>query len=181
MSTSTSACMASVDGAEPVAAQIQIRRNDRVEWTNQPKPDPKWQYVDAAGHFHAYDHDGRSTPTLVDRHEHRECDGSCGGVCDGEGYDIVHSFCAICDEEIQPGMTPGPHSFMIEGLMDWEIVVETPLTKPGKVSIVVTAGQWELFGIAEPHRIDAGSDGGRTWLRGVSELGRRQRGTEAVA
>lgn len=168
----------SINGGEPVAAQLRITQERIDVSTNLPKPDPRWSFTDAAGHFHAYTEE-ETTPTLIVRMVHMPCDGSCGGVCDDEGYDATHYHCRICDEEIEPGTIPGPHYDTMPGLMSWEIAAMVPLNGRAGVSVRFepTAGAFEYFGVALPGEvtIQGGSDGitGRTMLHGVTELGRR--------
>lgn len=69
-------------------------------------PDPAWAFTDAAGHFHAYDSDGK-LPTLTRVLNHVDCDGSCGGVCDGAGYSRTEYQCPLCDEYVVPATRKG--------------------------------------------------------------------------
>src|SRR5258706_15982310 len=57
----------SINGAEPVEAQfaIEIERID-VTTLGHSEPDMAWEFTDSAGHFHAFDHEGK-LPTLVSR------------------------------------------------------------------------------------------------------------------
>lgn len=87
--------------------------------TSGPKPDPDWTFVDSASHFHA--RAGDEYPTLIKKAERRDCDGSCGGVCEGEGYGVTVYSCMLCRERIEPGMIPGPHYDTMPGLCDWEV------------------------------------------------------------
>ena len=68
-------------------------------------PDPAWEHTDSNGHFHAFAADGK-TPTLETYSVHIGCDGSCGGVCEGEGYDENRWKCAVCGEEVEPRFVP---------------------------------------------------------------------------
>lgn len=90
--------------------------------TNLPKLDCNWTFVDSAGHFHAVS--GGELPTLRHVLEHRECDGSCGGVCDGAGYHASVYFCTLCEERITPGTRPGPHFDSMPGRYDWQAQLE---------------------------------------------------------
>lgn len=69
-------------------------------------PDPAWTFTDAAGHFHAYDSDGK-LPTLNMVATHLDCDGTCGGVCDGDGYSRTDYQCLLCDEFVVPATRRG--------------------------------------------------------------------------
>jgi hypothetical protein len=69
-------------------------------------PDPAWTFTDSAGHFHAYDSDGK-LPTLSAVLTHVDCDGSCGGICDGDGYSRTERQCPLCDEYVVPATRRG--------------------------------------------------------------------------
>lgn len=169
-----------IDGTDiaAAAAQLQIRRDIQQIPTALPRPDPSWTFTDAAGHFHAYSED-KTYPTLLERSEHRDCDGSCGGVCEGDGYTVVIRECRICREVIQPGLLHGEHHVTVEGPMDWEIAVETALVQHGEVSVRFRQGEskYEYFGVASigDRHVENGPGGfrGRTMLHALSPLGRR--------
>jgi hypothetical protein len=170
--------VAAINGGEPVAAQLRITQ-ERIDISTQgPKRDPNWTFTDTAGHFHARAEDGE-LPTLTARREHLPCDGSCGGVCGGEGYEITVHSCRICGEEIQPGTIPGPHYETMPGMVDWDLVVQQPLNGQGEVSVRFrTSDTAEFFGVAITGDVYMESGGlggmrGRTTLHGVSQLGRR--------
>lgn len=114
------------------------------------KPDQRWEHVDSHAHFHAYDQDGK-LPTLVARPKHIDCDSSCGGVCEGEGFDITEWFCSICDERVEPRRVDdhGPHS--IPTRRDWSVKVESDRPIAGdKVTIRADVGHdLVMFGIAK--------------------------------
>lgn len=167
---------ATINSGEPVTAQLKITQERIDISTLGSKPDPKWTFIDVAGHFHARSEDGE-LPTLIGRREHVGCDGSCD-LDDCEGYDVTHWHCRICDEEIQPGVIPGPHYGTMPGRIDWEVAVQTVINGHGEVSVVYRSERVEYFGVAIPGdvRIETGFDGsarGRTVLHGVSPLGRR--------
>lgn len=76
-------------------------------------PDPGWEVVDGHGHVHRWALTGRdeyhrpeALPTLIASSRHVPCDGSCGGVCGGEGYDVTVWHCRVCGEEVRPGFVP---------------------------------------------------------------------------
>jgi len=94
--------------------------------TAGPKADPLWKHVDGAGHFHAMS--GDSYPTLRDKAIHVPCDGSCGGVCEGEGYHRTEWSCILCSEVVKPGMIPGPHHATMPGRYDWSAELEGEAT-----------------------------------------------------
>lgn len=63
--------------------------------------DPTWAFTDASGHFHAYDGDGK-LPTLRRLPIAKDCDGTCGDICQGDGYTAWAYQCILCDEFIEP-------------------------------------------------------------------------------
>lgn len=171
----TLAGMASINGGEPIAAQLRITQERIDISTRGPKADPKWTFTDAAGHFHARSDD--ELPTLIARPVHVPCDGSCGGICGGEGTEVIRYHCRICEEEIKPGQIPGPHYAIMAGRVDWEIAVQTMVDGRGEVSVVFRTGQDGYFGVAVPNEmhVERGPDGhvqGRTMLHGATMLGR---------
>lgn len=92
--------------------------------TRGPKADRSWMFVDAAGHFHAMS--GKDYPTLRSKEIPQPCDGSCGGICEGEGYSVTRWSCIICGEAVEPGLVPGPHYETIPGMVDWYAELEGP-------------------------------------------------------
>jgi hypothetical protein len=80
----------------------------RVEPEHAVRPDPTWTHTDPAGHTHQWvDHDGMlAVPTVRRERVHRPCDGSCGGVCGGEGWDETVLYCTGCDAQVEPRFTP---------------------------------------------------------------------------
>lgn len=68
------------------------------------KPSTLWRHTDEHGHEHRWV-DGE-LPTLTATTRHVECDGSCGGVCEGEGYDVTVWHCSACGDEVEPGRVP---------------------------------------------------------------------------
>lgn len=169
--------VASINGGEPVSAQLSVTQERLDISTNLPKPDPRWTLTDAAGHFHARSEDGE-LPTLIRRMEHIAC--GCSD-CAGEGYDITHFHCRVCDEEITPGTIAGPHYETMPGVMSWELVVQDVVNGHTEVNAVFRSSYGEHFGVAIPTEVhvESGPTGpvGRTTLCGVSALGRRTVGT----
>jgi hypothetical protein len=131
-----------------------------------PRWDPRWEFVDGAGHFHARDRAG--FPTLAEHSEHVECDGSCGGDAPCEGY----------------GRTTYSCSIWIPGLASWDATVEASIPAGRRVTIRIDDGKLVVFGVAE----SAGQSASRgvgdaepvvtTRLVGVSDLGRMERARE---
>jgi hypothetical protein len=103
----------SINSSEFYPAGVRFSSNvQHIISEDAVKPDPAWERTDSNGHFHAFaegSRDGapmlgrdRETPTLTRYSVHVECDGSCGGVCEGEGYDEPRWKCAICGDEVEP-------------------------------------------------------------------------------
>lgn len=91
------------------------------------KPDHRW--VERHGdHDHAWTDDER--PTVLDAHRedrHVPCDGSCGGVCDGEGYHVPVWVCDVTDEDIEPGTVTGPAhvTFLTSETFEVTVILDT--------------------------------------------------------
>jgi hypothetical protein len=134
------------------AGELEIDRNPQVVWSDSPKADRSWTFVDQAGHFHAYDMDGE-LPTLENEPEHVDCDGACGGHC--EGYSVPHYLCRICREEIHPGSIPGPHQFAMDGPTSWVVRVRGvghfAAQYDDQVSVRILDQEGSLFGVARVH------------------------------
>jgi len=91
----------SVDNGPEVPGVLMIDRQAvDVTTIRKVKPDPRWTYVDAAGHWHAYDKGG-GLPTLRSETQHVECDNADHGVCDG--YERTVHRCVVCGEAVTPG------------------------------------------------------------------------------
>lgn len=169
---------ATIDGVSAIRATLSVHQETVDVSTNLPQPDPRWTFVDEAGHFHARSADG-TLPTLNDRVEHRDCDGACGGVCEGDGYDVTVYLCRICGVRVSPGTVPGPHYATTPGLSSWEIraVVAVPPQPGAEVSVRFdTQGGGCLFGVGIVHRLDVEGGGPRpritVELAGTGPLGR---------
>jgi len=149
-STSTMHGTVVINGGEPMDAVL-VKRQEMIEYRSNiaRKADPRWEFTDAAGHFHAYDQSRKNElPTLDARVEHVDCDGSaCGSESDCEGYDITHWHCALCGEEIKPGTVPDEYG-IIPGRWSFDLTVHGEVPK-GRVSFRFTAREVEFFGIAE--------------------------------
>ncbi len=146
------------DGA-PVPATLTIER-EHVDVTTRWERDPDWTHTDSAGHFHAYDQDGK-LPTLDKESTPAPCDGTCGGACGGEGYTHTTYRCGLCREVVEPQIRPGRRK-TIPGRYDIEIVVDTHVDR-GHASFrfLDTNGKLLAFGfaIAGSSRGGGGPDG----------------------
>lgn len=166
-----------IDNGEPVSGSLEIEQNyETIESLYGTKPDPAWEFIDEAGHFHAYDTAGE-LPTLDGRARHVNCDGSCGGVCGGEGYNVTDWHCRICDQLIEPGQVDdrGPHQ--IATWRSWAVVVESERTIEGRVTVRIRMGDRVLFGVADASTTTITHALGRTTITtklfGYGALGQR--------
>lgn len=171
----TTALAIHIDGGPSLPGTLEVNQDVITEQTNLPRPNTRWEHTDSAGHYHAHsdDEDDRY-PTLSTSAEHVDCDGSCGGQCEGEGYTVTRYACRICGEVIQPGVLDGPHTFRLPGLKHWTVVVVNAAVMPGQVSVRIEADDRMWFGIAERVHFENGPDGTATTLVGVGPLGERK-------
>lgn len=153
--------------------------------TRGPKEDPLWTAVDSNGHFHA--RSGDDYPTLRSREIPVPCDGSCGGICGGEGTSRTEWSCRICREVVEPGFIPGPHYATMPGMYDWRVELEGFAVGDlmhgfEDVSVRFDAAgpeRWLFFGVAvqTDTEVSSGIGGGppavRMTLAGNGELGDR--------
>lgn len=148
-----------IDNGEPVTGTLTVEHNVEIVRSLGPKPDPKWSFVDAAGHFHAFDQNGerRPYPTLTRKSRHHDCDGfHTVDTIDNEdeeceGWDETYYVCRICDEEIEPGEIPGPHETQIAHPDQWRVeTVGADLWNRlgGNVTVRATNGETVHFGVA---------------------------------
>lgn len=139
------------------------------------KPDPEWTFVDKAGHFHAFTHDG-FLPTLERYEKHLNCDGSCAGVCSDEGYTETRYRCRICRKRVKPAYVvkvPGGLPQSMPGLTAWTVTVSGRTQWNVDVSIRAVAGGNTWFGFATPRMVSGGPDGFTYDFIGIGELGKR--------
>lgn len=168
-----------IDNGAPLPGTLTIEQHYETIRSNiATKPDQRWEHIDTHGHFHAHDNEDK-LPTLIARRRHIDCDGSCGGVCGGEGYDITDWFCAICNEQVEPGRVDdhGPHS--IPTRKDWRIKVESDAPITGnRVTVRFDLGNGVvMFGVAAIGSFEMTVSDGRseavTQLYSASPLGKR--------
>lgn len=166
--------------------------------TMLPAADLTWEYTDSYGHYHA-----RSTssstpyPTLLAESVRMDCDGGCGGICEGKGYSTTVYTCLVCGELVEPGIVAGPHHFAVPGPADWSVdaqyvlpsrptraVLPLRLLRPGDWATVQTRepgadGVWRVsgFGVAlvTDYQVTTSGDGKtvRMSLAGAGVWGRR--------
>lgn len=142
------------------------------------KDDPKWTFVDKAGHFHAITEAGKF-PTLEAYTKTLPCPGGCDDPgC--EGITEARYRCRICRKRVKPGRVVdqvGGVPRSMPGLTTWTATVKTQQQWTDAVSIRATAGRREMFGIATPRLAETLSHGDEfvhTYeFHGVTELGRR--------
>lgn len=180
-----------IDNGEPVSGTLTIE-TERIDVSSATKthPDPNWELIDAAGHFHAWSTDkDHELPTLDARSEHVDCDmGHDYDDYECEGYDITVYSCKICGEIIEPAtiVDRSPPREYVNGLTSWQVVVGAAVEYGRKVAVRVVASGSVWFGVAIAGNmraeIGAGAAGMgvyrdaiyETTLIGASPLGRRK-------
>lgn len=162
----TGAVQIFVNGDGPLSGSLKVEpRMIEVTSRDATKPDPAWEYTDAAGHWHAW----------IARPVEMPCNGSCDGTCDGEGYTRIDHHCRICNELIEPAVLPDTDRKWIPGMEEWEVTVHAAVPD-GDVSVRVVAGVEVRFGVAVRSDYRYSSETGPTSvLVGSSELGCRRR------
>lgn len=164
-----------IDDQQEWPCEIEIR-ND-IEYVRSDvavKPDPEWEFVDDTGHFHAFAEGGK-LPTLQSERVAMPCDGSCGGVCEGEGYTVLRWTCRICGQEVEPGYAPDEKArgMGVPIVTSKKAQVKVVSTKPigerrREVSLRVRVGDEELFGVGLIGGVNA--SGGPTGVRFETEV-----------
>lgn len=149
-------------------------RTDYVWSSTATKPDPRWEFIDTAGHFHTFTKDG-DLPTLNSEGVRMPCDGSCGGTCNGEGYTVTRWTCRICGQEVEPGYVPdeGARTMGVPVPLGTSAKVTVtsrePVAERGReVSIRIRSGEVELFGTGFIGAVKM--SGGPTGVRVESEV-----------
>ncbi len=101
-------------GARSVTPMLEIRR-EMIDATTFLMPDPRWRFVDAAGHEHR--RVGNALPTL------RYVIDEWWADADGEEHSDGHYECLECDEHVTPGVksgdavqVPGVTRFYLDGV-----------------------------------------------------------------
>lgn len=172
-----------VNGVEMIDGEVSEDEDREVMWSQGPRVDPRWEFTDGNGHYHGWSEDKHGPyPTLEAVSEPQPCDGSCNGVCRGEGYSITRYFCRLCREEIEPGVIPGPYQFSVPMLKTWSVKVKTDGWRwmPGDtVSVRVVEREQVRFGVAvvssfTSESITSDSHIFTVELDGTGPLGRRK-------
>jgi hypothetical protein len=167
-----------INNADPRPCTLRCETDfiDVSTFTNVVR-DPKWSFVDAAGHFHAWDVDGK-TPTLVVRQVQMPCDTECDHpnlrvddedydsdeLVDCDGWVKTEQRCGLCNELVQRGWRDlGCGRRAVPGRSMW--TVEARVADPysfdhGRVSLVVDAGAGTYFGFGQRNAtlVDVGMD-----------------------
>lgn len=171
--SATVAGTASIDNGPPLPCRLTVEQEVQIETANRPRPDSRWEFVDAKGHWHAYA-ERFELPTLDVRTEHQDCDGSCAyGQC--EGFEVDRCYCRICGEVVTPGVQDGPHTVTKPGVKSWHLDVEGyPGTPDAQVSVRISTATGVHFGIAQVTdlRVERFERALAT-LVGISPLGKR--------
>lgn len=179
--TTTQTMAVYINNGPAMIGTLSIDQEQIPVFSNLPEPNPRWEHTDSNGHWHAHSDDADDRyPTLKRHIEHAECDGSCGGVCQGEGYSTVRYTCRICDETIEPSTIPGPHHHTLPGRRSWTADVHGRIQLGGRVTIRVETEDIVYFGLAECVSTEGGRFGPdadavefTSYLVGVGPLGRR--------
>jgi hypothetical protein len=178
--TSQIQAMISIDSGPETPGSINIEQNTETIYSDiAVKPDPGWEYVDGHDHFHAFDKSG-DLPTLRTRPRHVDCNGSCGGVCGGEGYDVVDYFCHICDEQVTPQYLPDRDPKIIPTTRSWTVEVGQQVDMRAEVSVRATMGDTVMFGAAVGTDFSFADERYTSRLLGIGQLGIRSRPRAAV-
>lgn len=138
----------SIDNGERIPAHVTITNEVQIVRTagTPTKPDPAWEFIDAAGHFHAYAGDDLPTcdpyyighPCSFDDHED-EC----------EGWIETTYVCAICRESVKPGRVPDRTEFFIPKPAEFRFAVDSFVPHSPASVRVFNGDELAVFGVAE--------------------------------
>jgi hypothetical protein len=145
----------SIDGGEPLPCELRVERQViDVSSATARKPDMSWTFVDKAGHFHAFDHEG-NLPTIVRREERvqpdfedeedRDTDDDFYGDYD---YSVTHIECTLCGEKVEPQYVPDYPQRLIPGPTEYTLTVRGAVPQ-GRFSVVVTTPKRLFFGFGQ--------------------------------
>jgi hypothetical protein len=164
--------LAKVNGGEAVQSRLVIE-DEHIDITTEYEPDPTWEYLDPAGHYHARSTGDPALPTLKALAEHVNCDDPAHGDC--EGYTRTTYQCIACDAPVEPRHRRTEGRRFMRGRQSWTVEVWQHVAGAERVSVVVDTPQGKRFGFAVPVEVAAegGADGirVRTHLVGASPLG----------
>lgn len=142
-----------------------------IPYLRYVEPDLTWEFIDAAGHFHAYDNSG-SAPTLEKFSRLVE---TCTFDCCDEEYEETAWRCRVCREEIEPGTKVRfNHTKTLPGRMEWEMEIMLPNPPAPPPGAHVSARVGPVFGVGIVTEIRWEFDSGATLrILGSGPLGRR--------
>lgn len=139
----------SIDGAAEIPCSLAVTTQaiEVSSFSGTSSPDLAWTFVDEAGHFHAFDHDGK-LPTLETRtvwHAYEEPDEDTGET----GYEVSTSHCILCGEEVNAKYVTSfdPGRRLAPGRTEWKLTFTADA--PPRFSAVVRTDGRTYFGIAE--------------------------------
>lgn len=167
-----------VDNREPVAGTLEVV-TEVVDVTSltATKPNLAWEFIDPAGHFHAWDREGK-LPTLDTVSELISC--LAPDECGCEGYSVARYVCAICAWDVNPAVVPDPGPHTMPGRSWWVVTARVELEMGAMVSVVISSGDTapKFFGVARVSSVDVdGGPAGITYvshLQGAGPLGRKR-------
>lgn len=86
-------------------------------------------------------HVGHVVTEAIPTTRHVPCDGTCGGVCEGEGYDVPAWACAYDGTILDPATVPdpGPWRYRTGTNLSLSLRTETPPVRIEGVAVLVTA------------------------------------------
>lgn len=157
--------MCTINGSPVTAVDLRVDTEPiDISTMSDVQPELSWSFTDAAGHFHAYDQEGK-TPTLRTEYEEYWCD-DCH-----EEHTNSWLVCIICSEAIEPKTVDrGPTRKWIPGRTEHTLTVRhsgIPLPVGRQVSVHLTEGDSrELFGIMWPGSATFSPDGAEETLSG---------------
>lgn len=170
-----------VDGQGPFRADLEVSTEviDVSTLGSKQTPDPAWEFVDAAGHYHSWTKAGE-LPTLR-RHVIAYAMTSEDETWDTE--EVLYT-CSICGHPASPEYVttgPSPHKEVMQGRSSWEaIVYGVHLEIGSQVSVSFSTpvqGKVRYFGIGQvvSHNIsmEAGGATYSTKIGGHGNLGHK--------
>lgn len=153
MSPLRTAVAARINNGVPMECDFRVE-TDSIDVTTlygHSEPDPAWVFVDDAGHFHAFDQDGK-LPTLVERVA--EWDREPGWFSEDDYDEDLRRWmaCVLCGEEIKPQYRyvppPSGRQFM-PGRTSYYLTVHGEVPRGERFSVVITASNAVWFGFGQ--------------------------------
>ena len=116
-------------GPFPCTLEVTQEYVDVSSFTSESRPDLAWEFVDEAGHYHAWTKD-ETLPTLDCHVQHSTCGDSGNRQTDLDemdecgGEDHMISVCKLCTEPVEPAyVTEAPRSKVVPGRSFWEATI----------------------------------------------------------